>query len=87
MSAKTRSKMIWSIPVVALASTLALFFGSRLAASGLPTPPPAIATVILPATLAAASSGAEIGDPSLRALIGRFADSARAQNGRGAGAP
>ena len=82
MSAKTRSKMIWSIPVVALASTLALFFGSRLAASGLSTPPPAI----VPATLAV-SSGAEIGDPSLRALIGRFADSARAQNGRGAGAP
>jgi hypothetical protein len=82
MSAKTSSKVIWSIPVVALASTLALFFGSRLAASGLPTPPPAI----VPATLAA-SSGAEIGDPSLRALIGRFADSARAQNGRGASAP
>jgi len=86
MSAKTRSKMIWSIPIVALASTLALFFGSRLAASDLPTPPPAIVSAILPATLAA-SSGAEIGDPSLRALIGRFADSARAHNGRGASAP
>ena len=81
MSAKTRSKMIWSIPIVALASTLALFFASRLAASRLATPPPAI----VPATLAA-SSGAEIGDPSLRALIGRFADSARAGNGHGASA-
>jgi len=82
MSAKTHSKMIWSIPVVALASTLALFFASRLAASGLPAPP----TAIVPSTFAA-SSGAEIGDPSLRALIGRFADSARAQTGRGASSP
>ena len=68
--------MIWSIPVVALASTLA----SWLAVRGLEVPAP---PAIVPATLAA-SSGAEIGDPSLRALIGRFADSARVHNGRGA---
>jgi hypothetical protein len=68
--------MIWSIPVVALASTLA----SWLAVRGLAVPPP---PAIVPTTLAA-SSGAEIGDPSLRALIGRFADSARVHSGRGA---
>jgi hypothetical protein len=77
--------MIWSIPVVALASTLALFYASRLAARDLANP-----TFQFPASVRAtlaASSGAEIGDPSLRAMIGRFADSARAQSGRGAGSP
>jgi hypothetical protein len=75
--------MIWSIPVVALASTLALFFASRLATGDLAQANPAVA----PSATIAASSGAEIGDPSLRALIGRFADSARAQSGRGGGSP
>jgi hypothetical protein len=74
--------MIWSIPVAALASTLALFFASRLAAPDLAAP----LSANVPATLAA-SSGAEIGDPSLRAMIGRFANSARAQSGRGASSP
>jgi hypothetical protein len=78
MSAKARSKMIWSIPVVALASTLA----SWLAVRGLAVPP---AAVVVPTF--AVSSGAEIGDPSLRALIGRFAASARAQSGHGAEIP
>jgi hypothetical protein len=60
--------MIWSIPIVALASTLAgAVLVSRLGGRA-PTP-----------VGAAAAADAEIGDPSLRAMIGRFAQSARAQ--------
>jgi hypothetical protein len=69
--------MIWSIPVVALASTLAGWLAVRPA--GMPAAP---ALAVSASTTLAAASDVEIGDPSLRALISRFADSARAQNGR-----
>jgi hypothetical protein len=60
--------MIWSIPVVALVSTLASWLAVRVVAA----PQTSTSTSI-------AASDAEIGDPSLRAMIGRFAESARAQ--------
>ena len=66
--------MIWSIPVVALASTLA----SWLVVRGVDAPvAPALA---VSGETVAATSDSEIGDPSLRALIGRFAESARTQH-------
>ncbi len=68
--------MIWSIPVVALASTLAGWLAIRPAA--MPAAPPLAITTSTIAT----TTVNEIGDRSLRALIGRFADSARAHSGR-----
>jgi hypothetical protein len=65
--------MIWSLPLVAAAVTLASWFGVRSGAA------PPIASV--DTTMIAASFEAEIGDPRLRAMIGRFAETARAQNG------
>ena len=71
--------MIWSLPVVAAAVSLASWFAIRAVAAA----PPAIADTAIadtPTTIAV-SCDAEIGDPSLRAMIGRFAETARAQNG------
>ena len=56
--------MIWCIPAVVLASWLVV---RALGASPAPFAPAATMVV----------SDNEIGDPSLRALIGRFADAAR----------
>jgi hypothetical protein len=64
MSAKARNNLIWSLPVVVMASWLAV---RALGASAAPS-------------LAVADS--EIADSSLRAMIGRFADAARARSSR-----
>ena len=80
-------KMIWSVPVVVLASWLAV---RALDAS------PAPAALLVPETGLAVSQNEsppeaqtqvaghgfgdnEIGDPSLRAFIGQFADAARSE--------
>jgi hypothetical protein len=68
--------MIWSIPVVALASTLAGWLVVR--AGDAPAAPPLAVTT----STVAAPSESEIGDPSLRAHIRRLAESARAQTAR-----
>jgi hypothetical protein len=60
--------MIWSIPVVVIASWLAV---RALGASPVPSN----------AAPALAVTGAEIGDASLRSMIGRFAEAARARAG------
>jgi hypothetical protein len=67
MSAQARTKVFWSIPIVVLASWLAV---RAIAASPVPTTPTAIAVI-----------DPEIGDPSLRSMIGRFAEAARARAG------
>jgi hypothetical protein len=69
MPAKIRVGMIWCVPAVVFASWLVV---RALGAS--PAPFPA-------ATTALASERTEIGDPSLRALIGQFAEAARSAKG------
>jgi hypothetical protein len=75
--------MIWSIPVVALVSTLASWLAVRVVAapqmestSGAAS---SSASALASSSSSIAAADTEIGDPSLRAMIFRFAESARAQ--------
>jgi hypothetical protein len=68
MSAKSKTRMVWMFPAILIASWLTV---KGLAASA---QTPAAATAL-------ASTDGEIGDPSLRGLIARFAVAARAQTG------
>jgi hypothetical protein len=72
MSAKSKAGIVWTLPVVLIVSWLAV---RGLAAS---PPPTARALSASPSSLVVADR--DVADPSLRRLIARFADAARARS-------
>jgi hypothetical protein len=81
MPAKIKARMIWCVPVVVVASWLAVrALDASPAAAFPPTAPLAVSQNESSSDEFGDEFGDnEIGDPSLRAFIGQFADAARSE--------